>query len=58
MFNLAGNLVLGGGVSVTIYSFFRFRLLVVVDVRLKEMLGDEVVLHAVRLLVPPGPAGV
>lgn len=32
--------------------------LVVVDVSLKQMLGDEVVLHAVTLLVSFGPAGV
>lgn len=33
-------------------------LLVVVDIRLKEVFGDEVVLHAVALLVPLGPTGV
>lgn len=33
-------------------------LLVVVDIRLKEMFGDEVVLHTVALLVPLGPTSV
>lgn len=33
-------------------------LLVVVDIRLKEMFGNEVVLYAVILLVPLGPTGV
>lgn len=34
------------------------RLLVVVDIRLEEVFGDEVVLHAVALLVPLGPRRV
>lgn len=33
-------------------------LLVVVDIRLKEVFRNEVVLRAVGLLVPLGPAGV
>lgn len=33
-------------------------LLVVVDVSLEEVFGDEVVLHAVALLVPLGPCCV
>lgn len=51
----------------TLFSFFFFtslgptapvRLLVVVDIRLEEVFGDEVVLHAVALLVPLGPRRV
>lgn len=34
------------------------RLLVVVDIRLEEVFGDEVVLHTVALLVPLGPRRV
>lgn len=36
----------------------RFSSLVVMDIRLKEMFGDEMVLHAIALLVPLGPACV
>lgn len=37
---------------------FIWSLLVVVDVCLKEVLGDEMVLYTVALLVSLGPAGV
>ena len=43
------------------FSIFYYQsecLLVVVDVRLKKVFGDEVVLHAVALLVPLGPTCV
>lgn len=53
-------------VSIDCYLFFftslrptaPVRLLVVVDIRLEEVFGDEVVLHAVALLVPLGPRRV
>lgn len=36
----------------------RLYLLVIVDVGLKQVLGDEVVFHGIALLTPLGPGGV
>lgn len=40
------------------YVCVYLHLLAVVNVRLKQVLGDEMVLHTIALLVPLGPAGV